>query len=365
MSSHSQNNSDDSSESQPTAGTETVPSGANQDAPSYSHVLAQEELATLEPDDCRTHGANALIEDDDVGTGNEDRRSEETSSGHVYVGSLEVEDYWILIRRFNKQVFHVKKTKTRPRGDLDMHIAADEDITSEKLQAHAERLYMVVITRLLTSYKQLVRLRSWKERPRTLCFLGAYTIAWLADLLLPAMVLFVIILIAYPSARATCFPAAPASLTNYATGAVQKPFAGVLASDSVTGAPEKHRGEAVEQEASSFFTSIGTVSSSFQRSWFIFWSKAVAHYLNHTDLDYLSCSWASAQGNTPRRNRVKSWRAQSVWRETWPTSAMCRAKTARIRTMIGRKSQSRVLWIASRHALCFMCFLILSTRLNA
>ena len=46
------------------------------------------------------------------------------------------------------------------------------------------------------------------------------------------------------------------------TGGVQKPMAGVLASlDSMTGAPEKHPGEAVEQEAHSFVNSVCIVST--------------------------------------------------------------------------------------------------------
>jgi hypothetical protein len=44
---------------------------------------------------------------------------------------------------------------------------------------------------------------------------------------------------------------------------VQKPKAGVLAShDSATGAPENHKGEAVEQEASNFVTGIASIALS-------------------------------------------------------------------------------------------------------
>lgn len=160
------------------------------------------------------------------------------------------------------QVFHVKKIEERPLSNLDMNIAADEDITSDKLRAHADRLYIVVVVALVAFYKQIVRLRSWNERQRTLAFFSVYSLAWLVDLLLPTWIFLVIILLTCPTARHICFPPAPASLISASTGALQKPLAGVLASDSLTGAPEKHIGEAVEQEARSFFNSISTVSIS-------------------------------------------------------------------------------------------------------
>lgn len=59
------------------------------------------------------------------------------------------------------------------------------------------------------------------------------------------------------------FPPAPLALVNSSTGGVQSPKAGVLGShDSATGAPEKHQGEAVEQEASNFVSSIGSIALS-------------------------------------------------------------------------------------------------------
>ena len=53
------------------------------------------------------------------------------------------------------------------------------------------------------------------------------------------------------------------ALVSSKTGGVQSPAAGVLGShDSVTGAPEKHQGEAVEQEAHNFVTGIGSIALS-------------------------------------------------------------------------------------------------------
>jgi hypothetical protein len=59
------------------------------------------------------------------------------------------------------------------------------------------------------------------------------------------------------------FPPAPIALVDSSTGGVQKPKAGVLGShDSATGAPENHKGEAVEAEASNFVTGIASVALS-------------------------------------------------------------------------------------------------------
>jgi uncharacterized membrane protein len=57
------------------------------------------------------------------------------------------------------------------------------------------------------------------------------------------------------------FPPAPIALVDSETGGVQKPKAGVLGShDSLTGAPESFRGEAVEQEASNLVSSVASVA---------------------------------------------------------------------------------------------------------
>lgn len=59
------------------------------------------------------------------------------------------------------------------------------------------------------------------------------------------------------------FPPAPIALVDSKSGGVQKPKAGVLGSvDSATGAPENHKGEAVEQEANNFVTGIAAVALS-------------------------------------------------------------------------------------------------------
>uniref|UniRef100_A0A8H7NNR9 Uncharacterized protein n=1 Tax=Bionectria ochroleuca TaxID=29856 RepID=A0A8H7NNR9_BIOOC len=152
------------------------------------------------------------------------------------VGGIENENLWTLIRRFNKQIFVVKSIDQPPLANLDLNIADEEEFSPEKLRAQLERLYMVVILSLLGGWKHVVRLRSWKEHQRTSAFLAVY------------------------SSREFCFPPAPIALIDEATGGLKKPPAGVLGSDDTfTGAPEKHRGEAVEQEAHSFVNSISSL----------------------------------------------------------------------------------------------------------
>lgn len=67
----------------------------------------------------------------------------------------------------------------------------------------------------------------------------------------------------YPPARSYLFPPAPLALVDSKTGGVQKPSAGMLGShDSVTGAPERHQGEAVELEARNFVANLGLIGVS-------------------------------------------------------------------------------------------------------
>lgn len=83
------------------------------------------------------------------------------------------------------------------------------------------------------------------------------------DLIVPLFTTVMIALIVSPRCRAVMFPPAPIALVDSKSGGVQKPKAGVLGShDSATGAPENHKGEAVEQEASNFVTGIASVALS-------------------------------------------------------------------------------------------------------
>ncbi|CAG8280378.1 unnamed protein product [Penicillium salamii] len=88
-----------------------------------------------------------------------------------------------------------------------------------------------------------------------------YLIAWLLDLLVPTILATLLALVVYPPCRPLMFPPAPIALVDKDTGGVQKPKAGILGShDSITGAPEKHKGMAAEQEASNLVASVASVA---------------------------------------------------------------------------------------------------------
>ncbi|KAI0409315.1 hypothetical protein F4802DRAFT_615755 [Xylaria palmicola] len=176
------------------------------------------------------------------------------------VGGIRNEDLWLLIRRFNKQMYHVKEVPYAVPGDLDLNVSDDEEFSPDKLRATLERFYMTVVIGLLATVKHIARLRSWRESRRTAYFCSAYFIAWLFDFITPLLITVIITLIVYPHSRGILFPPAPIALVDSKSGGVQKPKAGVLGShESATGAPENHKGEAVEQEATNFFNGFTAV----------------------------------------------------------------------------------------------------------
>ncbi|CAN8101239.1 unnamed protein product [Discula destructiva] len=179
------------------------------------------------------------------------------------VGGLENEELWLLTRRFDKQMYHVKAIESNVPGGLDLNIADDEEFSPDKLRANLERLYMTAVIGLLATVKHIARLRSWRETRRTAWFAAVCFLAWALDLLVPLLSLTLISLISYPPLRDIMFPPAPVALVSTKSGGVQKPQAGVLGShDSATGAPENHKGEAVEQEASNFVNGIASIALS-------------------------------------------------------------------------------------------------------
>ncbi|KAK6083183.1 hypothetical protein SCUP234_04011 [Seiridium cupressi] len=177
------------------------------------------------------------------------------------IGGLDNEDLWILIRRFNKQIFHLRQATKPPIGGLDLNVAAEEKFSPNKLRSQFERLYMGLIVGLLTFCKHVARLRSWNETRRTAVFCAIYFTAWATNHLMSTFMMLLTALFLVPSARTVLFPPAPLALVDYKTGGLAKPSAGTLGStDTATGAPEHQRGEALENEASNFVTSIGAIA---------------------------------------------------------------------------------------------------------
>jgi hypothetical protein len=91
------------------------------------------------------------------------------------VGGLDNEELWLLIRRFNKQMYHVKEVPNAVPGNLDLNISDEEEFSPDKLRANVERLYMTVIIGLLATVKHIARLRSWRETRRTTAFCAVST----------------------------------------------------------------------------------------------------------------------------------------------------------------------------------------------
>ncbi len=86
------------------------------------------------------------------------------------VGGLPNEELWTLVRRFNKQMYHVKTTAVAPPGGLDLNTVDEDEFSPDKLRSNIERLYMTVIIGLMGLGKHIVRLRSWREPRRTGAF---------------------------------------------------------------------------------------------------------------------------------------------------------------------------------------------------
>jgi hypothetical protein len=113
---------------------------------------------------------------------------------------------------------------------------------------------------MLGFVKHIARIRSWHEKRRTAGFCIAYFTAWALNLVVPTLVGLLITLIVYPPSRNYLFPPAPMAAVSAKTGSLQTPKSGTLASESLTGAAEAHKGQAVEQEASNFVSGIASVA---------------------------------------------------------------------------------------------------------
>jgi hypothetical protein len=76
-------------------------------------------------------------------------------------------------------------------------------------------------------------------------------------MLMPLVLGSLILMVSSIKARNAAFPPAPRALVNIRTGGVQKPQAGLLATnDSLTGASEKQPYEAIEEEAANFVENV-------------------------------------------------------------------------------------------------------------
>lgn len=85
----------------------------------------------------------------------------------------------------------------------------------------------------------------------------AYIAAWYLDLLVPLFLGVLITVTCSETYRDILFPPAPVALVDISKGTLKEPQAKQLGTiNTLTGAPEKHEGEAVEQEAANFADNI-------------------------------------------------------------------------------------------------------------
>jgi hypothetical protein len=139
-----------------------VPSGES--APTDSHALAAADHD--EKGIAQLHSQyNTEAEVKDLGW---NERPEKIPS--PLVGGLPNEELWMLVRRFNKQMYHVKAIEHHPPGGLDLNVAPENEFSPDRLRSNIERLYMTVIVGMTGFVKHIARLRSWAETERTAAF---------------------------------------------------------------------------------------------------------------------------------------------------------------------------------------------------
>ncbi|CEH14620.1 Protein of unknown function DUF3292 [Ceraceosorus bombacis] len=176
--------------------------------------------------------------------------------------SIKNEELWQLIRRFNNSVAHVKFIERPPPGGMDLNIADKDPFSPEKLKSTLERIYLTVGLGFASFFKHIARVRSWHEQRRTAVFAGTYALAWLLDIVVPALISFVVLLLVSPRSRRLLFPPAPLAAISAKTGEAKVPKAGHLGSESLTGAKESFKGEAAEKEAEHAVKSISKLAVS-------------------------------------------------------------------------------------------------------
>jgi len=173
------------------------------------------------------------------------------------IGGLSNGQLFAMIRRFNKDVFSVEAVSPYVARGLDLNDAWSDEYATDKLTLHLQRLYLSVVLGFASFGKHVSRLRSWKETKRTSAFCAVYFLAWLLDLLIPLTLGTLMLIISSPTCRDALFPPAPRALVNMNTGGLQEPASGKLGTlDSLTGAPEKQEGEAIEEEAANFVDNV-------------------------------------------------------------------------------------------------------------
>ena len=140
--------------------TSSNASASASNAPSDSHAIATAD-----------HELRGAVQKDvEDGEVRDMGWNEKSTKLPTLVGGLPNEELWTLVRRFNKQMYHVKATSDPLLGGLDLNIVDEDEFSPDKLRSNVERLYMTVIIGLMGFGKHVARLRSWREPRRTGAF---------------------------------------------------------------------------------------------------------------------------------------------------------------------------------------------------
>ena len=145
-----------SNSSSTAAAINTPTSGSDGEPPSDSHALAT-----------ASHEVQGAVQRNSTEGEVRDMGFQTSPVPKELVGGLNNEELWTLVRRFNKQMYHVKATSAPLLGGLDCNIVDEDEFSPDKLRANVERLYMTVVIGLMGMANHVVRLRSWRERKRT------------------------------------------------------------------------------------------------------------------------------------------------------------------------------------------------------
>ena len=147
------------SNSSTAAAINTPTSGDGSEPPSDSHALATAD-----------HDIVGAVQKNETDGEVRDMGFKTSPVPPELVGGLNNAELWTLVRRFNKQMYHVKATSAPLLGGLDCNIVDEDEFSPDKLRANVERLYMTVIIGLMGMGNHVVRLRSWREPRRTGAF---------------------------------------------------------------------------------------------------------------------------------------------------------------------------------------------------
>lgn len=123
------------------------------DEPTLSHALAM--AGDAEPEAVTLVNGETVSTEANKGAAQREHDAEVVNLGwhepkreiaEPLVGGMDNEELWLLLRRFNKQIYHVKQYDRPVPGNLDLNIADEEEFSPDKLRANVERLYMTVVS---------------------------------------------------------------------------------------------------------------------------------------------------------------------------------------------------------------------------